>query len=381
MVGASLAGLCAACSAAQGGVETLLIDAAPEIGAYPNPATLLMEPIWRRTGLSLPEGAVERELSGMRVGGPSGAGPLFRLRAFHLNRRAFDRGFAERAAEAGAIVCDGVRVMGALPSGGVLTEDGPVRARVTIFADGVNSVAQKVMPTIRNPWEVAWGLAQLLEAPDLGKPRYSEVRFGSFAPGWRAQLNPLGGSRASLWTFVRGVPRGELNGYAERAQRSFLGPEEVRILEERQGADPAFVVPYHISDDGVMACGAAAGQGGLEYGARAGLVAGEVAAKAVRAGDTSRRVLRQYESTWRRETAVERLFVRWGMEALRHLSDAELDELFGGFLLGVELGEEDLLALVRGDPRVALRRAGARCSVSTFLRLALGWARAAWYHV
>ena len=69
-----------------------------------------------------------------------------------------------------------------------------------------------------------------------------------------------------------------------------------------------------------------------------------------------------------------------GVEALRHLYDAELDELFGGFLSGVELGEEDLLALLRGDPRVALRRAGARRSVSAFLRLALGWARAT-YHV
>jgi flavin-dependent dehydrogenase len=51
VVGASLAGLCAAYSAAHGGVETLLVDAAPEIGARPNPATLLMEPLWRRTGL------------------------------------------------------------------------------------------------------------------------------------------------------------------------------------------------------------------------------------------------------------------------------------------------------------------------------------------
>src|SRR5829696_8022606 len=114
---------------------------------------------------------------------------------------------AELATEAGATVRSGVRVTGALSSGGVLTQDGPVRASVTVFADGVNSAVRRIMPTMRNPWEVAWGLAQLLESPGLGKPLYCEVRFGSFAPGWRAQLNPLGGSQASLWTFVRGVSR------------------------------------------------------------------------------------------------------------------------------------------------------------------------------
>ena len=212
MVGASLAGLCAAYSAARRGAETLLVDAAPEIGVRPNPATLLMEPLWRHTGLPLPERAVERELSGMRVGGPSGAGPLFRLCAFHLDRQVFDRGFAELAAEAGATVRSGVRVTGVLSSGGVLTEDGPVRAWVTVFADGVNSAVREIMPTMRNPWYVTWGLAQLLESPGLGKPRYCQVRFGSFAPGSRAQLNPLGGSHASLWTFVRGVSRGKREG-------------------------------------------------------------------------------------------------------------------------------------------------------------------------
>jgi digeranylgeranylglycerophospholipid reductase len=187
----------------------------------------------------------------------------------------------------------------------------------------------------------------------------------------------LGGSQASLWTFVRGVSRGELKGCAERARISFLGAEDARVIEERRGADPAFVVPYRIADDGVMACGAAAGQGGLEYGARAGLVAGEVAAKAVGgARNASRRALRHYERTWRRETAAEDLLMRWGMQALRHLSDAELDELFKG-LSGVEIGERELLALLRGDPRGALRRVRLGHSVGALLRLALGWARAA----
>jgi hypothetical protein len=34
-------------------------------------------------------------------------------------------------------------------------------------------------------------------------------------------------------------------------------------LEERQGVDPAFVVPGRIAGEGVMTCGTAAGQGGL----------------------------------------------------------------------------------------------------------------------
>jgi digeranylgeranylglycerophospholipid reductase len=228
---------------------------------------------------------------------------------------------------------------------------------------------------MRDPWEAAWGLAQLLEAPGLGRASCCEVRFGSFAPGWRAQLNPLGGNRASLWTFTRDVSPEEPGGYAERARRSLPGTEEATILEECRGVDPAFVMPGKIAGDGVMACGAA-GQGGLEFGARAGLLAGEGAAQAVRVGDTSRRTLKTYEKIWRRETAAASRAFRWGMAALRRLSDAELDDLFE-HLSGVELGEEDLLALLRGDPRGALQSVGARRSVRTFSGMMWGWIRAA----
>jgi hypothetical protein len=52
---ASLTRFCAAEAATRGGDETLLIDAAPEVGARPGAATLLMEPLWRRTGLLCPK--------------------------------------------------------------------------------------------------------------------------------------------------------------------------------------------------------------------------------------------------------------------------------------------------------------------------------------
>jgi FAD dependent oxidoreductase len=73
VVGASLAGLCAAYSAARVGAATLLVDAAPEIGARPNPATLLMEPIWRCIGLSVPQARSNENSRGCRWAAPPGA--------------------------------------------------------------------------------------------------------------------------------------------------------------------------------------------------------------------------------------------------------------------------------------------------------------------
>lgn len=377
VVGASLAGLCAACAAAGGGARTLLVDAAPAIGSRPNPATLLTELIWRRTGLPFIEEAIEREFSGLKLGGPSGKGPLFRLRAFHLDRRFFDRCFAERAAAAGAEILSGVRVTGTLPGGGIVTDSDPVAARVTIFADGARSMVREVLPTMRNPQEAAWGLDQLLKAPDLGASPYFEVRFGSFAPGWRAQFNPLGGDFARLWTFGRGVPQQEIERYAGRASRLFARAGGATVLEERRGVDPAFVVPGRIAGDGVMACGTAAAQGGLEYGARAGSLAGETAARAVRAGDVSRRALRTYERAWKRETTAELAVLRASMASLRRLSDAELDALFAT-LHRLELGEEDFGALLRGDLAAAVRTTGGVRSARVLLWLLRGWIRTLW---
>ena len=64
------------------------------------------------------------------------------------------------------------------------------------------------------------------------------------------------------------------------------------------------------------------------------------------------------------------------MGALGRLSDAELDRLFGG-LSGVDLGEEDVLALLRRDPRGALRRVGPGRSARTVVGLGRAGLRAA----
>lgn len=381
IVGASLAGLVAARETARRGVSTLLIDAAPEIGARDNPANLVMEPLWPGSRVDLPEEAVTRELSGVRVGGPSGEGPTFEFRAVHLDRGRADRILAERARGCGAQIQGGIRVERAFGTDArglarLRTDAGEFTAPVIIFADGANSTVGNLLSTMRNPKDVSWGMDQLLEGPGIGCSRYFEVRFGSFAPGWRVQMNPLGENRAHLWTFIRGGSKEDLPSYSERTRELFVGFSEANVLEELVGADPAFVAPHRISADSILVCGAAAGQGGLENGAWAGLLAGEVAAAAVKTGDTSRRGLKEYEQQWRKKVMAEIVALRWIMGSFRYLSDPELDEFFES-LSGLVLSSDEFRAILRGNPASLVRKADGRRVSRLLATIGRAWLRAA----
>lgn len=349
VVGGSLAGLAAAETAAHGGVRTVLVDAASEVGARPNPANVIMEPLWPKE-YPIPTSAVVRELTGVRVSGPSGVGPLFRFRSFIVDRREFDRFYVRRAQAAGAEVRGGVRVEGPLSSGGVRTDKGDCLARVTIFADGATSPVRKIFETMADPGSVAWGLDQLLEAPGIGEAQVFEVRFGSFAPGWRAQLNPIGGDRAHLWSFARGRRREEMHRFALHARQRILGRRTVEVIDEVSGADPAFVRSGQLVGRGVMACGAAAAQGGVEAGARAGMLAGRVAAGAVRKGDTSRAALVAYEEEWLRRIKAQQFVFTWIIGSVTQLSDRKLDRVFEP-LAEADLDEQAFVGLLRGEPQ------------------------------
>ncbi|WP_047865438.1 NAD(P)/FAD-dependent oxidoreductase [Rubrobacter aplysinae] len=381
VVGASLAGLVAAQEAAKGGARTLLIEAAPEIGIRVNPANVVMEPLWPTQHFPIPDSTVTREYRGIEVGGPSGKGPVFNFRSVHLDRPNFDSLFAQMAQDAGAEIRADVRVQDVTPpeSNGhveVHTEVETLRAPCVIFADGAGSAVQNIMNTMKNPKDVSWGLDQLLEAPGIGDSPYFHVRFGSFAPGWRAQLNPLGGDQANLWTFRRGGNQDELDELAQRARRLFPTAENAHVLQEARGADPAFVRPDTIASDGVMASGAAAGQGGLENGAWSGLLAGKTAARAAREADFSARSLNEYQRSWRKKALAEWAALGLGIGSFRYLSDQELDKLFGT-LRGKEFSDQEFKATLRGNPSGILKKAGISDSANLVGGLLKAWSRMA----
>lgn len=381
VIGASLAGLVAATEAAKGGARTLLVDAAPEIGGRANPANVIMEPLWPTRTVDIPEQAVTRDYEGVEVAGPSGTGPIFRFRAVHVDRRQFDSIFAQNARDAGAQTQGNVSVRAVTPpnNGGnvqVHTDDGTLEAPVVIFADGAGSTVQQAMTTMKNPKDVSWGLDQLLEAPGLGESPFFHVRFGSFAPGWRVQLNPLGGDRANLWTFRRGGSKDELDDLSHRARKLFPAAEHAQVLDEARGADPAFVAPARIASDGLLACGAAAGQGGLENGAYAGFLAGTTAAKALKAGDVSSEGLSEYQRAWRKKVVAELIALKYGISSLRHLSDHEIDTVFAS-LAGEEFSDEQFKAVLRGNPTSLMQRVGPRTTAGLLLTVGKGWVKEA----
>ena len=66
---------------------------------------------------------------------------------------------------------------------------------------------------------------------------------------------------------------------------------DLRIIRKHTGGDPIATIPNEIVSDGIMVTGGAAGQSGIAYGMRAGEICGTVAAEAVAASNTSRKVL------------------------------------------------------------------------------------------
>jgi digeranylgeranylglycerophospholipid reductase len=104
--------------------------------------------------------------------------------------------------------------------------------------------------------------------------------------------------------------------------------------------------------DGVMLVGDAAHHtdaitgGGILNAMRAGVIAGEVAAKAIASGDVTKAGLKEYEDRWRAAMSgnLERSYVY--KEFFIKLTDEDLNKLLGS-LAAEDISEMDLRGMVR----------------------------------
>lgn len=301
VVGAGPAGSSAAEAAAAEGVRVLLIDRKREIGSpvqcggfLPEAeelAALLPAAGLPQTLIDIPERIILHRTRWQRIYSPSGASKQFSVAGRVLDRRAYDRYLAARAARAGADILPGSR---ARLKGGTLMlsgrRGGEIRPQIIIGADGPLSSISRAMGN-RVP---EMGLCLEYEMADVQiDAGAAEMYFSArFAPGGYAWIIPLGRDVANVGIGVRAsyLSGERLAGILERfiaehpvAKEKLAGGEVLAVM---RGPVPAGGTAGEVFKGNMILAGDAAGHvmatsgGGIPLAVVAGGIAGRTAADA-----------------------------------------------------------------------------------------------------
>lgn len=321
VVGAGPAGSTAAEVAARD-AKVVLIDQKSEIGSpvqcggfLPEPselARLMPRALLPQTLIEIPERCILHRTRLQRIYSPSGKGKEFPVAGRVLDRRAFDRHLASRAARAGALILPATRASlseGTLRLSGRFS--GALRPEIIIGADGPHSIVSRAMG---NPGQEL-GICLEYEMVDVKiDADAAEMYFSAnYAPGGYAWIIPLGPDTANVGVGVRASYLGgqKLPDILDRFVREHpiaakkLGCGEV--LAVMRGLVPAGGSPGSIQKSNMLLAGDAAGHvlatsgGGIPLAMVAGRIAGEVAN-----GHLQDRVpLQEYPSRIREEFGIE----------------------------------------------------------------------------
>ncbi|HOV82620.1 MAG TPA: NAD(P)/FAD-dependent oxidoreductase [Methanothrix sp.] len=301
VVGAGPAGSSAAEAAAAEGVRVLLIDRKREIGSpvqcggfLPESeelAALLPSASLPQTLIDIPERIILHRTRWQRIYSPSCAAKQFSVAGRVLDRRAYDRYLAARAARAGAEILPGSRARlkgGALMLSG--RRGGEIRPQIIIGADGPLSSVSRAMGN-RVP---EMGLCLEYEMADVQiDAGAAEMYFSArFAPGGYAWIIPLGRDVANVGIGVRAsyLSGERLAGILERfiaehpvAKEKLDGGEVLAVM---RGPVPAGGTAGEVFKGNMILAGDAAGHvmatsgGGIPLAVVAGGIAGRTAADA-----------------------------------------------------------------------------------------------------
>ncbi|MCU0637540.1 MAG: NAD(P)/FAD-dependent oxidoreductase [Methanothrix sp.] len=299
VVGAGPAGSSAAEALAAAGVSVLLIEKKIEIGSPVQCGGFLPEiselkkllPYARlpETLADMPERIVLHRTRLQRIYSPGGSFKQFSVAGRVLDRRAFDRHLASRAALKGAKILPATRAE--LKGGDLLLSGrfkGQISPKVIIGADGPRSRVSRAMG---NPAQEV-GICLEYEMTDVNiDPDAAEMYFSArYAPGGYAWIIPLSRNSANVGVGVRAsYMSGE--GLGEILDR-FIADHPVaseklqggEVLAVMRGPVPAGGSTPSIQKENMILAGDAAGQvmatsgGGIPLAVVGGRIAGEAAA-------------------------------------------------------------------------------------------------------
>jgi digeranylgeranylglycerophospholipid reductase len=322
VVGAGPAGSTAAEVAARMDREVMLIERKSEIGSPVQCGGFLPEQhelkaLMPRAKLpptltAIPERCVLHRTTMQRLYSPSGGCREFSVDGRVIDRRAFDRHLAYRAAHAGVRIYPATRAepkASSIELSGYLK--GAFTAEVIIAADGPHSSFSRQMGNAVGER----GTCLEYEMVDVDiDPTAAEMYFGTrYAPGGYAWIIPLGPDSANVGIGVRASYLGSaklpqiLDGFIRNHPIAGEKLKRGEVLAVMRGTVPAGGMPKSIRRENVLLAGDSAGQvmatsgGGIPLAMVAGKIAGETAARFLQGSGT----LEEYEQAIRREFGEE----------------------------------------------------------------------------
>lgn len=364
VIGAGPGGSMAAKTASENGVKVLLIERKKEIGAPVRCGEGIGLESLRGINIDLPEKSYSFQIGGAKLVSPDISSSIVvktdQTKGYVLDRKVFDKELAIEAGRKGADIMVKSQVVNLIKEGNkisgviVQTDEGEltIRSKIVIAMDGAESTIARMagLNTTSDLYNSDTGYEyEMVNVPceDLIEIYFSK----EYAPRGYLWVFPKGKDVANVGVGIGGK---ETPFAKEYLDRWINGPMKERFKNAQPVAIKGGLIPVGSSkdqlvSDGFIVAGTAAHQvdpihgGGIALAMKAGVIAGEVAAKAVKEEDYSKERLMEFQDRWN-EKEEKKLKKRLKLrKALEMLNDEDLNAVIS------TLDNEDVEKLLDGN--------------------------------
>lgn len=382
VIGAGPAGSMAAREASKNGAKTLIIDKKSEIGTPKRCGEGILDGVLEKVGITPDERWIARHIDGARLVAPDNTSAWFTSETLEtpatgiiLERKVFDKHVTMDAVRSGAEVMLKTEAIGITRKEDYLIADikgfdtdiTQIKAKIIIGADGPEGrVGTWMGLNTKVPIsEMESGAQYEMTNLKMEKNDTIEFYFGSVAPGGYAWIFPKGYDTANVGIDVSGV-KGTKNAL-EYLDDFIANNEETKggqIVEVNVGGNPLCGIFDKIIADNFMLVGDAAGcvspitGGGIDTGLESGMIAGRVAAKAVKEGNCSEENLKEYSEYVDENIGKKFEKLITVRDFIYNLEDEDMNEYIGALAKAniSTLSTKSLLkAMIKVSPRKLLK--------------------------
>lgn len=316
VIGAGPAGSTCAKILARNKIDVLLLEKKREVGSPPHCAGYV--PKLLNFYVSIDKHCVAQQIKKMRTYFPSGKIYETNVSSYIVNRDLFDKFLASEAIRNGAKLSIETTVTELLKEnnkieGVIASQKGEkleIKSNIVIAADGSSSnIARLAGLNIIKPNELVFCAQFEMANVDLD-PSLTEFYFSTqFAPGGYGWIFPKGKDVANVGLCIKQFfpkPLEHLNKFIEKHPIASKKLVKASPIGFYTGMLPIRGPIEKTHANQLLVVGDAAGHtdpvsgAGISSAIICGKIAGEVATKAIKAGDTSENFLREYEILWKK---------------------------------------------------------------------------------